>query len=67
MRGSSSLDSILTVALDGGASPLTVIEAVCGGEGALEQCADTRVADRMARASLQLISRAHAPLLRALA
>jgi len=67
MRCSSSLDSILTVAANGSASPLRVIEAACWGEGALGQCADTHVADRMVLASLALISRARSPLLHVLA
>lgn len=65
MRCPSSLDSVLTLAADGSASPLTAIEAVCWGEGTLEQCADTQVADSMARANRERVSRAPAPLLHA--
>jgi hypothetical protein len=67
MRCPSSLVSILTVAAHGNASPASVIEAACWGDGALGQCADTRVADRMVPASLALICSARFVLLHVLA
>ena len=54
MRCPSSLDSVLTLAADGSASPLTAIEAVCWGEGAPGQCADTPVADSVIHSGSRL-------------
>lgn len=56
------MDGILTVAADGGASPLRVIEGACWREGTLGQCAGAHAVDGVMPTSLALISRARAPL-----
>ena len=59
-RCSNSMNSILTVAADGRASPVRVVEVACWGEGTLGQCADAH--DRVVPASLALISRTRSVL-----